>query len=530
MLATLLLLATAAAPADAVVARAGATPITAAELAERARVLNAPPGREHLDALVDEALLGEEGYRLGLQRDPAVREPVAAERLRAAAQRLVEKEIRPSAVPTEAMLREMFHATNDRVRVELALFRTQEEAASALARLAAGADLPEIAREGIDAGGRAGGEWRTRGELGAAAEPLFAAPLATFVGPLSWTPGFAVARVLAREVAGEEGLPAYREKVGRFAQTALEGQMKRHLVEQLRKGAAASVDEEFLSSTGSAVDLAPEAMARVVARAGERTVSYARVAADLRRLFGPRGGGHLTGKGIKIELARAALDELLLGEEALRRGFGEDPEVLRAVARVERAAVGQRLLARVREEAPAPTEAEIAAHHRAHQAELRIPTQRRCGHILLPSRERAEELLAGIRSDEDFAAAAKAHSLDAGTREKDGCLCDLTDDHLDALRRDGAARALADALRNATPGTTSRPVRSAMGWHLVRCKPPVPGRLLGLAEARERVAATLRERAADAAVKERVASLRRKADLFVDEAALARALAPRTSR
>jgi parvulin-like peptidyl-prolyl isomerase len=514
--------------ASPVVARVGGTAITAADLADRARAVNRPAGVALLDTLVEEALMTEEGYRLGLERDPAVRAAVEAERRRRAAERLLEEDLRPAATVTDAVLSDMFHATADSITVEALAFATREEAVEALAALQQGAAVEELSPRALATPAARGKvHSHTRGSLRPqTAELLFAAPEGRFVGPVDLEPGHAVVRVLGRTVGTEAEFAARREQLRAYAGRALATELRRHLVEQLRKGAGVSVDEAFLAGTGNAVELDAPGMERVVARAAGREVRYREVAAELRRLFGGTGGGHLTGKTTKLELARSLADGILLEDEALRRGHGSARQVEAAVRSAERALVGQRFLARIRGEAAVPGEREIAAYHRDHPAEFTLPARRECGHILVASREAAEALRGRIRSDEEFAAAAREHSLDAGTRERGGCICEVTAPQLEALAaRDGAAE-LAAALRDARPARAVGPVRSGMGWHLVRCKAWSPARVRSLDEARDDVARVLHARAAEEAVRARLAALRRAAAVVVDEAALAAAVTP----
>jgi hypothetical protein len=117
---------------EEVVARVDAVTITGSEVAERRAAFRAQrqdlPADEVLSTLVDEALLAAEAERLGLRKDPAVAERLQGERRRLAADALFEAEFMAQAALPESALREMFHQTDDFVRVQLLTFETRQAA------------------------------------------------------------------------------------------------------------------------------------------------------------------------------------------------------------------------------------------------------------------------------------------------------------------------------------------------------------------------------------------------------------------
>jgi peptidyl-prolyl cis-trans isomerase C len=166
--------------------------------------------------------------------------------------------------------------------------------------------------------------------------------------------------------------------------------------------------------------------------------------------------------------------EVLL-REAERRGFGQDPEVLRAR---ESAMVG--LFVREEfEDAPGTRISEvpdraIEEYYRAHPDEFTQPERVRASHIQLADRRLAEQVLAQVLaapSDAElFARLALEHSKDAETRSRSG---DLRYFVRPAERRPGepeVAREIAEAAfsLDRVGDVHPRLVQTPEGWHIVK--------------------------------------------------------------
>ncbi|GGE75938.1 peptidylprolyl isomerase [Sphingomonas prati] len=148
---------------------------------------------------------------------------------------------------------------------------------------------------------------------------------------------------------------------------------------------------------------------------------------------------------------------------------------------------------------PAPTEAEIAAAYKANAAQYAASEKRTLSQVLLPTEAAARALVARIRSGTPFAAAAQS----AGFSPRDTALGAKTQSELAGL----ASPAVAAAAFAAAQGATTDPVKSPLGWHIVRVDaitrtPPTP-----LAAVRGALVADLTKRATDAALADRVAKI-----------------------
>ncbi len=350
MIATFLLLALVGAPANGgkPLARVDSVEITRADVTERIRVLRA--NRRHqvpsaaVSDLVDEALLAAEARRQGLDGDPPVVEAVEAERRRLAVEALV---ARMAPEPTEARLLELFHQTSDSARLVLVKVASEQEARDVLERLRKGADAAAEARRSVDPNLAArGGDTGlvSRAALDAPlAEAVFRAKPGDLVGPVQLRLGWAVARVVERQIADEAGFPARRAAIAAFALERARAMAKDHVTEQLKRRSGVKLDEEFVRRVGAAPS--EKELAHPIAVVNGRPIPWAAVHGRVSRL-GTAARTHGAGAA-RIGFAWEEVERRLLEDEALGKGLDRSPEVVAILPAVERNLLAGALAAKI---------------------------------------------------------------------------------------------------------------------------------------------------------------------------------------
>jgi peptidyl-prolyl cis-trans isomerase C len=159
---------------------------------------------------------------------------------------------------------------------------------------------------------------------------------------------------------------------------------------------------------------------------------------------------------------RRVLDELvdqrLLALEARRRGLRDTPQARRRIAMAEERILGNVLLETVISDSITD---ETVQRVFEEQSELAQPaTEVRARHILVASREEADELKRLVDEGADFAELAVRYSLDTATRLEGGDLGYFT--------RRGVLPAFADVAFSTQAGTVSDPFQTESGWHLLK--------------------------------------------------------------
>lgn len=171
-------------------------------------------------------------------------------------------------------------------------------------------------------------------------------------------------------------------------------------------------------------------------------------------------------------------------------------------------------------QAPAPTDAEIADYYRRHAADYAAKELRTIAQLTLPGEAAARAASARITGGASFAAVAQA----AGFSPQDTTLGAL--DRAALAARSGAA--VADAAFGLGQGGVSPPVRSTLGWAIVRVDAIRTTPLRTIADERATIAAMLAKQKRDTAYGDLVTALEGQLDkgATFDEVVKARTLTP----
>ncbi len=517
------------APAVDVVATVDGVAIDAAAVKQRMDAERSagrsPKPDDVVQRLIDDALLYAYGRELGLARDPEVVAKVDDARHRLATELFIEKEIDAAVSVGDATLRELYHQGADSVRIKAIVVGSRREAEAVLERLRKGADFAVEARGSLDPRGKASGGdlgWQSRGQLDPAlAAAAFAAAPGSLAGPVEMKLGFGVAQVLERRVGDEAGFSVKREGLRKFAVEQQRKMARRHYLDKARAAARVTLDEDFLRAMGTRIDASPQEEQHVLATVKGRELTYGMVLPELLRLSRGREGSHFSGASVKIEIANMGIDAFLLEAAALERGYAKSPSVVEKLREVERSAIVV-AATRLAGTAPSAGEADLEAYYAQHRADYQRPGSRSCAHIVVSTESEAKKLRERTLRGEAFEALARERSEDRETAQKGGELGSIDDARLEAMARPDAEPALAAALRETPPRAVSAPVRSRVGWHLLRCADRVPPGPAPFAEVRSSVAARVAADRAEAALQRRLGLLRAKARITIDRDAIAR--------
>lgn len=111
------------------------------------------------------------------------------------------------------------------------------------------------------------------------------------------------------------------------------------------------------------------------------------------------------------------------------------------------------------------------------KASFQIPEQRTVLHILFDNEEAAREVAKTIHTQAEFEAAAQAHSLDTGSKDKGGSL--------GTIAKQDVVPAFADLAFTLPEAKVGGPVKSPFGYHLVWVAKILPAHQATLAEVEE---------------------------------------------
>ncbi len=307
-------------------------------------------------------------------------------------------------------------------------------------------------------------------------------------------------KLLEAELADERDPKIRREKRDEFlsdlrASAAIE--VKKDLISRLLPGEGGEGRKEDGPSPG-------ETIAQVD---GERIT-----AGMLRKRLNPNALARLE-RDKALEMVERTLnkliDDLLLRREAVKRGYADREEVLREAKIFEEGLLRGRLY----QEAILPqvrtTDEDVEKYYRDHPDEFTLPERANISHILLKTREEAEEVLSELKGGVDFEHLALTRSADRGTSPRLG--------KIGWVARGGLDPDFERAAFSLNVGETSGIVETRFGFHIVRLEERKEKELMDLS----RVKGLAHKKVLDKKRRERAEfwteKLRERSDIVINE-------------
>lgn len=125
------------------------------------------------------------------------------------------------------------------------------------------------------------------------------------------------------------------------------------------------------------------------------------------------------------------------------------------------------------------SEREVEAYYGKNKGQYGQPESREVRHILVASRAKAQRLYAQLKGGADFAALARRHSTDPGSKDQGGKLTVSKGQTVPEFDRTAFLL---------PRGSLSRPVKTQYGWHLIEAVSAVrPAKTTPLSEVRESI-------------------------------------------
>ena len=174
----------------------------------------------------------------------------------------------------------------------------------------------------------------------------------------------------------------------------------------------------------------------------------------------------------KDQALERVIETVLFASEAVEMGLDRDPAIELQLRNARETILAKAYVKKIMEEKPEISEEEILAYFRKHSSRFTRPETVRASHILFrvdsgadaEQMKQIQSLCASVKDKidqgEDFAALARQYSQDTGTRNKGG--------DLGFFDRKGKIKALSDAAFRMEKGQVSPPLRTSVGYHLLK--------------------------------------------------------------
>jgi parvulin-like peptidyl-prolyl isomerase len=485
-------------------------------------LLAEPEIRRFLELVIDRRLLLQEAYRLELDELPAIVAATADFAAKKAAERLVRDETEGRAEPTEEEIRAAWEKeTTTLYRVQHIVVPTRREAEALHERIAAGADMAQLAQEHSIARSRAFSGMMA--VIGWGALPpewervVFALEPGAISAPFRGPEGWEIARLVDRARAERPDFDAARSRIaGILRQRKLE-ERKRALREEMwakygaRWTAAAAGPSETLRELSARAPETPLA----TWNGGALNAGPALAGIDFAALAGVAEDE--PGEALRTQIGER-VDDALYRREARARGLERDPEIAFEVRRFRERLMEGALYADHVLRGLEVSDADVRSFYEERPARYSDPERRRVAHLVAASREEALALRARLVAGESFEELARSVSTDDTTAHRGGDLGWITP---------ASVPVEFESVLRLGLGEVSEPIRSTFGWHVVKVKEIEPGDPHPFAEVAERVRADVERARRSERRATWVAKLRAVSEIEVDDEAI-RALAAKS--
>lgn len=468
--------------------------------------------RRFLNIVINEHLLVQEAYNLGLDADPAVKPQVDAFRDQTAVNYLLKSEIDDKAVPTKEEIRLAWEKAADLFVGGEIVLDTRPEAESIQAILMSGADFETLARMCSIAPTRSRGGSLPPFTWGSLSPEVEAAVFVMEPGEISpvvrtkagWTVLLLVDRLPANR-------PALDDRVSVRIAAKLTERKKETLTVALSETLWKKYDAHIVLEQLTARELsrlqnmAPDAV--VAEWKGGRLTAAEAFSTDELKMYSAFPAVRAA-EQIESTL-HAAVNTALVREEARARKIAEEvPTVAETVARreaklMEGVLYAKHVLKNVKVE-----DADVRNAYEEQKAKLMLPERRRVAHIAVATEQEAKALRERLVAGEPFAELLKKLSLDTESVKNGGDI---------GWIEKGKVVEMYDPLFELPQGGHSAPIQSANAWHIVTVTEIAPQHPLSFEEAKEKLRTNLLEKKKHDAREIWIGKLREAADIEISE-------------
>ena len=432
--------------------------------------------REFLKIVIDDKLLVQEAYEIGLDKDPQVVQLASELEQKRSESFLIKTEIEAKAKPSADEIKKAWESLTFVLQIRQIAVATKQEAEEIRTAILSGSDLEPFARDCSRADSRVhGGQLIvTWGQMEPAWEnAVFALQPGELSSVIATRNGFEVVLV-------EDRIDVERPSFEQFA-GKIEGVLYQRRLEDRKKQFSDELWQKY----------------HVVLTSDTATWD---------------GGGKLLLKDAGTQRdVRPTINASLLALEAKARNTAAEPAIAEEVRKYREYVMEGMLFRDHIFKDVAVTEDESRKYYDAHKSEFVAPEERHVAQILVSNEKDAVNVRQLLASGTEFQAAVKKYSRDPVSAMQDGDLGWITPDKVPASFKPVLALATNEV---------SKPIQSSGGWHLIKVIEIKPQRQLAFDEVRDRVTKACLRVKQDAARKYWVEKLRSAAKIEIDDAAI----------
>ena len=436
--------------------------------------------RQFLDLVIDQELLVQEAYRLELEDIPAIQTAVKEYEDRKASEYFVKVEIQQKSVPAPEQVREAWkRETSELYQTREIVLDSRAEADAVYLQLLFGGEVEVLARQCSTAPSRVHGGrlppigWGARSP--AWEDAVFRLSPGETAAPFETPEGWQIVELLSVDVVEQPDFGKASQKIQAI--------LAKRMVEERRRDISDDLWKKYRVHR-SDIALDPDSLRQAATKTpglaiatwdgGQLAVKEFLSAVDWSAMPADSPGRFQAQMEAQL---RQTVNAPLVLLEARARGYQKAPEVAEAVRRYQEDLMERALYADYIFKGLTVTDQEVRAYYDGHKADYIGPEKRRVAHIVVPTREEAEEIEKAIAEGEQFEKLV-SRSTDTESAKKLG--------NLGWVTRNDAVGEL-EAVFSLEEGQVSQPIESKYGYHVFLVRKIVTGEPLEFEEARDRI-------------------------------------------
>jgi len=370
---------------------------------------------QYVRKLIDDRLIIEEAYRMGLDQDPQIQQAIGAYILRESVVRLYNKEIVKKTRIREDDIRDCYKRNYDQVHIKLMEVEAEKEAEEILKQLQEGANFEELAkRYSIHASREKGGDIATVkfGSLDSAIKETISKLRPGEVSGATKTQSkYYIVKLEEKKEAPEEGFEEVKKRVEKKLRKEREKERSNEYLKYLRSKASLKIHNDVLSAI-KIEELGQWVRdSRPVIEVNGAILTAGEFSERLQAALSRRGV--TANEKLKENIINSWIDRKLVDDEALSRHYEREPDLNRMIRRYEDQLIKKTFCQKVIIPQITLSEETLKDYYLRHQESFLKPAKLRLRQITVKSITNAQDIVNQLRNGADFAWLAKRHSIDS---------------------------------------------------------------------------------------------------------------------
>jgi peptidyl-prolyl cis-trans isomerase C len=394
---------------------------------------------DYVNKLIDERLIVQEAYRMGLDKDPWVQNKMHEYKLRESVVRLYKEEVQDRAWVSDDEMRRFYNEQMEETHIRQITVGTEEEAGNIRAQIEAGSDMAVLAREhSIDMFKDKGGDrgFLRRSQLPESVrDAAFSLKDGQIAPVIKTSSGYQIIKIEEKRLAPEKRLEEIRQVVEKHLRKKKEEELGQEVLKRYRKQADIVISEDLLAELSVSIDAAKDEKGakdeRPIVKIGEEILTVGQFCQQLKDIPESKlvTDDPLT---LKRKFIDGWIDRKLVDIAALNRHYELDKDFGRMLKYYEEYLLKKLFAQKVIYSQIKVSDELLKDYYGKHRDKYLKPVQYRIRQITVSDEAQARAILEQLRGGADFAWLAKNKSED-GLAEKGGDRGWISEDKLSFL-------------------------------------------------------------------------------------------------